>query len=314
MNTVNLKATAGVAGKYRLRVGKRGQEPRIDTGWFDNLITDTGLNLRGSSNFLVACHVGSGTAAPAVTDSSLSSFVAGTDTKQNTNTGTQSTAPYYGRVTITWRFAEGAAAGNISEVGVGVGALSSDALFSRALVTDGAGSPTTITVLADEFLDVTYELQIVPPTTDTTFNLTDAGPAGTVHSVTLRAAGVTINDWRGGWGLSGNSTSVGLAGSTNSPAVFDGVIQAITDANPAGIRDRAPSVTGDAYANASLERTGTATWGLDDGNFTSGVKSVGFVFENGGRWQAEFDPVIPKTSSDTLAIGFQVSWTRTTAL
>src|SRR6056297_3576288 len=188
---MQLKAKVGVAGRYRLRVGKRGQAPRIDTGWFDNIITDAGLNLMGGAGYMDSCQVGSGSTTPTVGDTALVTYVAGTGTIQEETKTAEASAPYYGSTTTTYRFAEGDAAGNLSEVGIGT-ATSGGTLFSRALITDGGGSPTSITVLADEFLDVTYQIQIVPPTGDITVaDVTDSGPAGTVHSITLRACAVT---------------------------------------------------------------------------------------------------------------------------
>ena len=306
-----LHAKVGVAGKYRLRVGKRGQEPRIDTGWFDNIITDAGLEYMGANNgWLDACQVGSGTATPVAGDTALASFVAGTTSQQTTTQTAQSSSPWYGATTITYRFAEGDAAGNLSEVGIGT-AATAGTLFSRALITDGSGTATTITVLADEFLDVTYQVQLVPPTTDTTFNVTDSGPDGTVHAVTLRASNVDISSAVSkGWGVGSNGNEVRVTTRTNV-AAWSGAIGTI-DAAPAGSQDAPASVVDDAYVGSSLERTATANFGLNDANFD--IQSLQFAFFSAGTWQAEFNPVIPKTSTKTLSFDLKVSWTRTTAL
>src|SRR6056297_3239724 len=311
-----LKVKAGVAGKYRLRVGQEGEAPRIDTGWFDNLVTDAGLNyMGGNANWLDACQVGTDNTTPANADTALGAYVAGTTTQTDVTRAAQGSAPYYGSTTITYRFPSGTFAGEaLAEVGIGT-ASSGGTLFSRALITDGGGSPTTITVLADEFLDVTYQIQSVPPTSDITVpDVTDSGPAGTVHAITLRAARVTTNggSTTPGWANFGQSVAL-LSSIGSSLLAYDGAIGAITG-EPSGTSDGgSPSNT--AYSNNSLERLATATWGLDDGNFGSGIKSIRYVFRSGGgTWQAEFDPVISKTNTDTLNIDLSVSWTRTTAL
>lgn len=320
MSTMKLKGTAGVAGKYKLRTGRRdtnGNEiTTYDSGWFDNIITDAGLNLMGSDGYLNACQVGSGSAAPSAGNTSLVSFVAGTTTITNVVSAAQASAPYYGSLTLTFRFAEGDAAGNLSEVGIGT-AATGGTLFSRALITDSGGSPTTITVLANEFLDVTYQLQLVPPTTDSTFNVTDAGPAGTVHAVTLRASEVTSTDSGAGIGWSPRQAGTGtgaieLATGTGV-RVYNNVIGAITE-SPTGTADNVTSIVNDAYVNNSLEKTATATFGLPDGNLSGSIKSLRFQFYSAGTWQAEFNPVIPKTNTETLTLDLEVSWTRTTAL
>lgn len=307
---VVLHAKVGVAGRYRLRVGKRGQEPRIDTGWFDNIITDAGLNFMGDNdNFLNACQVGSGTGTPAAGDTSLGSFVAGTDTQQDFSKTAEATSPFFSKITKTYRFAEGAAAGNLSEVGIG-DSTTAGTLFSRALITDSGGTATTITVLSDEFLDVTYQLQLVPPTADATFNVTDAGPDGTVHAVTLRAADADSAAQR--WDFGGDDGNK-VQASTNNFVGYDGAISTV-DAKPSGNSSVASSLTTAAYSNNSLERLATASFGLNNGNFASDLKSIWFVFTSAGTWQAEFDPVIPKDNTKTLSITVKVSWTRTTAL
>jgi len=314
---MQLKAKVGVAGRYRLRVGKRGQAPRIDTGWFDNIITDAGRNLMGGDGYMDSCQVGSGSTTPTVGDTSLATYVAGTSDVVASTEAAEASAPYYGSTTVTYRFAAGDAAGNLSEVGIGT-ATSGGTLFSRALITDGGGSPTSITVLADEFLDVTYPIQLVPPTGDITVSdVTDSGPAGTVHAITLRASEVTSEDTFGtqGWTVDGTNSSIGeveLAGIFGCRA-YNGAIGAIT-ASPSGTSDNPTSTTTDAYVNNSLERTGTITFGLNDGNLSGGIQSLAFHFLNAGTWQAEFDPVIPKTNTDTLTIDVSVSWDRTTAL
>jgi len=306
-----LKVKAGVAGKYRLRVGREGEAPRIDTGWFDNLVTDAGLNyMGGNANWLDACQVGTDNTTPANADTALGAYVAGTTTQTDVTRAAQGSAPYYGSTTITYRFPSGTFAGEaLAEVGIGT-ASSGGTLFSRALITDGGGSPTTVTVLADEFLDVTYQIQIVPPTGDITVSdVTDSGPAGTVHSITLRASEVTTF---GSWEVGINGDQVALVAG-NTLKAYDGAIGAITT-DPAGTSEIITSISNDAYSNLSLERTASISFDLDDANFGTGLKSIKFKFDSGGSWQAEFDPVISKTATDTLSIDVSVSWTRTTAL
>ena len=308
-----LHAKVGVAGRYRLRVGKRGQKPRIDTGWFDNLVTDVGLDFMGSGfNWLDACKVGSGTATPTAGDTALASFVAGTTTQEVVNVTAQASPPWYGSTTITYRFAEGVAAGNLSEVGIGTDPEAiTGTLFSRALITDSNGNPTTITVLSDELLDVTYQIQLVPPTTDTTFNVTDSGPNGTVHTVTLRASNVDTASGTSSWSVGSNGFEVEIPATSIAVKAWSGALGTI-DAGPSGSQGNSTSIVTDAYVGSSLERTGTATFGLSAANFN--IAALQFVFSGAGTWQAGFDPVIPKTSTKTLAFDLKVSWTRTTAL
>jgi hypothetical protein len=314
MSNLQLKATVGVAGRYRLRVGKPGQKPRVDTGWFDNLITDAGLNAMGSDGYMNACQVGNGNTAPVNGNTAMESFLAGTTTKNSNTVSAESSSPWYGARTVTYRFAAGEAEGNVSEVGIAT-AATGGTLFSRALVVDGE-TPVTITVLPDEFLDVTYQLQWVPPTSDVVTTVVDSGPAGTSHTVRLRACEVDTVDTGGTQGWTGNATSttsgaVELSTSPLANRAYNGSIGAI-DESPAGSADNSASATNDAYVDTSLEKTGSITFGLNDANFD--ITAIKFYFRNGGTWQAGFSPAIPKDNTKTLTIGVSVSWTRTTAL
>lgn len=51
-------------------------------------------------------------------------------------------------------------------------------------------------------------------------------------------------------------------------------------------------------------------FGLNNGNFATGIKSVIWVADHLGIYQAEFDPVITKLDTQDLTIGVKVSWAR----
>ena len=263
------------------------------------MITNNGLNLFAtSSNFLYFCQVGSGTTTPANGNTSLASRIASTATQQATSDGAQSSAPYFCWRQKTFRFAEGVAAGNIAEVGVGPD--SSANLFSRALILDNMGSPTTITVLSDEVLDVTYELRVYPPTTDWTGTVT---LDSVVYDVVGRAAGVTSNTY---WRIQQN-------GQTNTLALslaYNGTISAITGI-PSGTSSATSSVSTASYSADSLYREGTMNWGLNDGNLAGGITALLTRF-GVGSYQFSFSPAIPKNATNVLALVVKNAWARKT--
>jgi len=170
-NKFALKAAVELMGRYKLRVHDGRGNNRLETDWFDNLITDNGLNLIGETgDFLANFSVGSGSTAPANSNTALVSEVATTGSAEpgaGVFAGTVARAIDAGlrecSIVREYEFGEGVAAGNLSEIGIG---WYNTSLFSRALILDGALSPTTITVLSNEFLTVTYELVINQPTTD----------------------------------------------------------------------------------------------------------------------------------------------------
>jgi len=167
-NKFALKAAVELKGRYKLRVHDGRGNNRLETDWFDNLITDNGLNLIGETkDFLANFSVGSGSTAPANSDTALVSEVATTGSTASATVGSVSRSidavQRECSIIREYEFGEGVAAGNLSEIGIG---WYNTNLFSRALILDGALSPTTITVLSNEFLTVTYELVINQPTTD----------------------------------------------------------------------------------------------------------------------------------------------------
>lgn len=150
------------AGRFKLMIsgGKRGT---IEYPWQKNLILDAGITRLLSTNGSVLQYisVGSGSTAPAVGQTQLVSKIAHTNRSASHSHGYDAEEGY-GWTIFTCQFNQGQAAGNISELGVGWDGTN---LWSRALVLDAEGNPTTITVLSDEFLTVRYELRswyIVP--------------------------------------------------------------------------------------------------------------------------------------------------------
>lgn len=291
------------AGHFVISTNKRGVIAR-----FPNLITDAGLNRMGDNvDWLNWCQVGSGSAAPANGDTSLQSRIAGSNTVQAQTGGAQPSAPYYVFRRKTFRFAEGVAAGNLSEVGVGWATTGS--LFSRALILDSLGDPTTLTILADEILDVAYEFRFYPKTTDDTGSVTLTGNLAGTYDWIFRAANVNNANAASGWEVQSSGTS---AGSVNaSPAgsgALSGNIGAIT-ASPAGTVSDILAPVAAAYVASSLERTFTASIGLDKGNVVGGIRSLQLKLGI-GYYQIQFDPAIPKTSSDLLTLNFKHTWAR----
>lgn len=157
---------------------------------FPNLITDLGLDRMGiGGNILTGCYVGTSSTPPAVTDTQLGALLAST-TNILSDVALAPTSPDWqpGR-SFTYRFGRGVAAGNLTEIGVGWG---STTLFSRALIVDGGGTPTTFVVLSDEVLDVSYTVRCVFPLTDSTYNVTIAGVDHTVTARLANAASSTV--------------------------------------------------------------------------------------------------------------------------
>src|SRR5690606_1520304 len=143
----------GLAGEYKIVARKAdGSGDRILADWFSNLITDAGLDNVVSGGWKAFCHIGTGTLAPVESNSSLQTPVASTSSRSNVVTTNAGAPSYYSQSSVDYTFPVGA--GTYTEVGVSNKAHTdgTQLLFSRALIVDGSGNPTSITVLADEYL------------------------------------------------------------------------------------------------------------------------------------------------------------------
>lgn len=293
----------GLAGRYKLVATRPDGSERLLADWFENLITDGGLDRIAVGNPSQYCHVGTGSTTPANTDTTLAAFLASTTTKISANQGVQSTPPYYGWNVIQYRFAPGVADGNISEVGIGWGASTN--LFSRALVLDEEGDPTTITVLEDETLDVYYEFRLYPPTVDGggSFELSEVE-----YDYVMRASEVTGVAWSGQFAISS-----GFGGGASPPQAIptNGTIAAITAA-PTGSSGASVNGSFAAYSNGSHELTANFSFGLGEGNTpTNEITAFRFQHSYGfGHYQASIDPAIPKTNAKVLSFPVTFSWAR----
>lgn len=329
-------ATAGVHCRVTVRKGKTiGRVLDVSTGLpmpgtgadvvleeigpFHNIITNNGLNKladNNMSNVTTYCHCGTGTTAEVAGDTALETFLAATNTIQSSSSTVQGSAPYYASYTRTFRFAEGVAEGNISEVGFSDQATTGD-LFSRALVKDGGGSPTTISVLSDEWLDVTYEFRLYPDhilagggADDGTGTISISAvsydyvirPAFVTNS-THWVASITNGLFRtvsSAWAnFFGSATALGAA--TSEPSSPSG--SAATSEHS--------SISAATYSTDTFARDVSLEIGLEDGNSSGGVGAIRF-HTGMGSYQMSFDPVVPKDNRKVWTFVQNLAWARAT--
>lgn len=306
---MNIDLLCEVEGFYTLELFKADQAGNIIPGTgrqpvptFKNLITNAGLDRMGAnSDYLNRCQVGSGSTPPSVSDGNLAAWIAANSSISSQTSGAMPSAPYYSYITRAYQFSAGLATGNISEVGVGWAATGS--LFSRALVVDGSGTPTTITVLADEILQVTYQVRYYAPTVDLTGSIV---LNGITHNWVSRASNVTIDP---SWNGPGSFSEGFYAGDSNSQRVHEGNISPLLTGSPAGSSSARSSYVDSAYSAGSYTRSGSVTWGITAGNFAAGINSA-FIKQGCGSYQIGFTPAIPKTNAQTLTLTFAHSWAR----
>lgn len=294
-----------VSGEYCLQVRKKTGEVVKDTGFFKNLITNQGLdNICGSdNNALRYMSVGTGTTAPAITDTQLVNLRAVVDINASGNTAITSldTTNNYLISTLTASFLNGSASGNISEVGVGM-SYDGTLLTSRALVRDANGDPTTITVLSDEDLVVIYKFKIKQPTVDFT------GVVGG-YNYTMRACKTTTLSYSDGWDItSGFSPTLTLTYSNSYwKHTITGTLGSITgglSSALSGAGATISSITKAGYVAGSFKVTCYATLGTSSSDLILKGQEFKFGFT---RWQIEFTPAISKLSIQTLRLGYTIT-------
>lgn len=274
---------------------------------FTNLILNSGLDRMAVGSLVAGCVLGSATSTPAVTDTSISSILGTSTTLQASGNGTAntSTTPYWCSYYWTYRFIEGKATGNISQVAMAFGTVNATTnaytgLFSLALIKDSGGTPITITKLADEVLDVTYTLQLYCPASDVTGTVS---LSGVDYNYTLRPAAAAS------WVADGNFASV------NSALAYAGTIGTQLT-NPSGTSYAMTSHTVSSYTTGSFTRDYAVLWDLNQGNAAGGIRSVRLA-TNGPKtfWQIEYSKVsdsaaIPKDNTKRLTLNFRITWGR----
>lgn len=299
---VEVAANSSFEGRFKLVAIKPGVGVRSETPWIKNLILNTGLVHLGIDSVRAKCWVGTGTSTPLVTDAGLENpLTSTTDTSGvGSGYGNSGEPDYYLWRRHAYRFAPGAAAGNLTEIGI---SSSAGVFLSRSLIKDEFGQPTSFTVLSDEVLDVVYEFRSYPNLSDLEYTISVAGQS---HDLISRVSNVGYNH------PSALRSYYGFNTAYNNYVVYEGPIGSITS-YPSGSASQASSVTVQAYQNNSASAV-QINFGLSQGNFAGGIKSL--VISSGATnmstpgFQININPPIMKTNSHVLALSAQYSWGR----
>lgn len=301
----------GLEGFFRLEVRKARTNELLRELEFENLITDIGLNALGTGANVNGVAIGTGTTAPAFTDTSLASYVAWTGSgvsgyPQYGNNGVA--FGYRGFRISAFQFQPGQLNGNYSEVGMVMGS-NVNTLFSRALIVDGGGNPTTITILSDEYLSVFYTLRLYPPITDYVGTVDIAGVGtGLGYTRRMQQANGTVGPvyWKIGMETDFFNTI--------SLRVYSGDLSAnIAGGTPTGTTTGAESGTEATYVNNSLYNTYTYRFGLNYGN------QLHKTYMTDNQWNPLFgnvrhawslDTGFTKLNTQVLTVTFRISWAR----
>lgn len=293
---MNFKINTKVAGMFTFNTvdSKTGKITNSITT--SNMIVDSGLESIGEDFSLISsCVVGGSNSPVNVTDKKLISQIAETNIILETTFGAVETPPYNKWIKKVFRFDRGLAEGALREVGV---RDSKGNLFSRALIKNNDGTPITLNILPDEFLDVVYELKVYISEADTTKNIT---VNGVQHSVTIRPANIATGSEYVGTGVASNFNS-------DVHSFYSGSIGTIKT-SPGGIRySHGRRLTGD-YVKKSRSRVFNFSAGLGNANFENGLRSL-LLETSQGDFQVEFSPALPKDSSTIISIDLTIQWGR----
>ncbi len=319
-NTRELVLPASQASGYFRIVGRRADgRTRVLAEMQKNLILDIGLERWGTGSIIDYCVVGSGTTEPVVTQTTLvSRLEVANSTILSTTNGAQASPPYYSWVRRIFRIAPPGSNRNLGEVGFGWVA-NGTSLWSRSTIKDADGEATIITWLAEETLEVTYDLRnALWPEALTTGTPYTTQLNGVTYAGVMLAANVTSVGAVGQGVCEDSAPSVLIAAtySTNHPygmGLYGGAIGVVTG-TPSGVSYLTTAMTGktaDAYSSNSHKRTGSQRW---EGatNLPGEVPITALMHVNGvGTYQMSVSPGIPKIAGRTLVLNFETpTWGR----
>lgn len=311
----------GISGHFRLEARNAEHHNIMRVREFDNLIVNQGLDAYGICNdryLLNNCHVGTGMAEPSVTDVGLGVPLATTSGLQETNHIAPVAPDWISSRVNRYRFAVGAATGNISEVGIG----GENYFWSRALVLDEQGAPSPITVLSNEYLDVIYTLRLHPVLDDVAFSF-ELG--GVTYNGIARPQEIQGSHISGSSNLAVNGGIVPNSGIEIFTGYKGGQLGSITQTPQSYERSASNFVSAYSikeYILGSYQRDFQMTLGLDACNIggidmmTIGPRGVGNYGTIGAQlalWtQLRFDKTIPKDNTNAIQFTIRAKWSRWT--
>lgn len=299
---MNAQLNTGLFGEYRIVV-KRQDQTIQDTGWFKNLILNSGLDVLGADapsevQIFGWCKVGTGTTTPAITQTALQAQVA--ETSSDGLTVTSPVGPdYICQKTFFYEFNIGQIVATIAEIGVGW-MSGPGALFSRALILDGSGNPTTISLTSMDQLQVYYRINYVP-------SVDDFSSSFVIGATTYNYTGRHMNIGS----FSPETYPQGFSGynSTCSSYGTDFALGSITGGPSGTGLGSNSSKTVDTYIGGNYYLDITYTWNTTTGN-GGAIKGLVFNLAGGNMFQVELDQGIPKDNTKVLTITIRNSWNR----
>lgn len=299
------KVHTSIGATFQLSVFKEDGSLVQRTPKFKNLVLDAGLIRMGKGICFGRCLVGTGNSEPNVGQTKLDAFRGSTTQGVGYNSvSNTSVKPYYMAHQMTYRFNTGTVVGNLTEVGLG---WTDNNCWNRALIKDALGQPTTLTILEDEYLDVTVEVRVYPT----------AKSEGGFRFLNKLGDVISEHTFVGYPVILGVSAFQLSQPVINSMFLYTGSITDSPTSNPSGTTVGSWR-GGDAFLSTG-DTSGTirVKFGLND--HIGNVKSVLILMEGilmGGSaahgFKFEFDKPITTTNSQEIQYTFAFSWGRHT--
>lgn len=328
----------------------------VRAGRMPNMILDQGLDQIASQSLLYVNDaggvpatwfpiisygaVGTGSTAPAASQTALDAELARTVTSYTSDTMTRPSNGTY-HLTRHIEFGYSEANGNLTEWGFSYSASAGGNLFNRALFLDGGGSPTTVTKTSSYKLRIIYTLELALSPTSMTAGSFAVTNVGTISGnyVLLGTSGVSLGGncaapdlglfsalARGSLGTVTGVAEAPVVGALyaddtdRSASTYTSGISVTSDISAPTHVARTIDTARDAYVAGSFQRTG-GLWKFDTsyGNFApikafaiSGAEErvddcqqMGYVFD------LDLASEFTKDDVHTLTIGVPtVSWAR----
>lgn len=309
---MNISAQSLVSGEYKFRIVKHDGTVQ-ETGWMKNLILNSGLEHLGqlAESPVYYAFVGTGTTAPAATQTQLTSLLASCAGNSGgySNTSVNSGPPTYEQQhTYSYSFPQGSVIGNIAEVGIGP-YVDGSSLFSRARILDSNESPTVLSIVELDQLTVFYRVKVKPPLTNRTGSFV---VAGVTYNYTARVAYVenfaaSALILAGGQYFSGGYQAYACGDLSTLGTIAEAATDVLGNGNSV-------EFTALPYSPGTRQRVSTARWSHNEANNPNGNGIKGFNVYFGYQGEMVFQYVlntpIPKTETTELKLNFTFSWAR----
>lgn len=283
---------------------------------FKNMVLDTGLERIGSNgDWMNWLHLGSGIIAPHPLQNSLQNATyKGSALAPNTHTtsGINIEDPLkpYCWVKRIFRVSPRGENRTYSELGVG---WNDNNLFSRTLIKDPQGLPNTISILGDEYLDVTYEVRMYMPVDTVVYTVTPTGDDVEPRTITVHASQLNTGSWSFGWGLAqysgANASPSSIISNWTSNAhnrFFNGGRGGLYQ-NPAGAQVGAIFNYTSVVRTTDTSATFILTRELPDNVGT--IRTIQ-ISQQAYCFQMELNPPFVKNDEERFSFSYSISWGR----